>query len=160
MAESYIQKARENGDEVIRFDTAFMKIGRCHACETCYQSGNPCSFDDDFNRIAPAVEQADCVVFVMPVYWYSMPSQIKAVLDKFFCFMVANKKIAGKQAALITCCEENDISVMDGVRIPFERSAALMKWTIFGEALIPGVYAAGDIEKTNGLAQASALADV
>ena len=89
-----------------------------------------------------------------------MPSQIKAVLDKFFCFMVANKKIAGKQAALITCCEENDISVMDGVRIPLVRSAALMKWTIFGEVLIPGVYAAGDIEKTNGLAQASALADV
>ncbi len=35
--------------------------------------------------------------------------------------------VAGKERALITCCKENDLSVMDGVHIPVERSAALMK---------------------------------
>ena len=48
---------------------------------------------------------------------------------------------------------------MDGVRVPIERSAALLKWEITGEVLIPGVLNAGDIQQTNGCQQATALAD-
>ena len=51
------------------------------------------------------------------------------------------------------------MSVMDGVRIPIERSAALLKWHMVGEVLIPGVLNVGDIEKTDGCNQAAALAD-
>lgn len=68
-------------------------------------------------------------------------------------------RVAGKECALITCCEEDDISVMDGVRIPVERSAALLKWKMVGEVLVPGVLNTGDIEKTDGCSQAAALAE-
>lgn len=51
------------------------------------------------------------------------------------------------------------MAVMDGVRIPLERSAALMKWKKAGEVLVPGVLNAGDIERTAGCAQAAALAE-
>ena len=95
----------------------------------------------------------------MPVYWYSIPAQIKAIIDKLYSFCVAGKEIAGKGCALIACCEEDDMSVLDGVRIPVERSAALMKWHMLGEVLVPGVLNAGDIAKTNGCQQAAALAD-
>ena len=138
---------------------AMMNVGGCHACETCFKSGKACSFDDDFNKIAPAVLEADAVVFTMPVYWYSIPAQIKAVIDKLYSFCVAGKDIAGKECALIACCEENDLTVLDGVRIPIERSAALIKWQIVGEVLVPGVLNTGDIEKTDGCQQAAALAD-
>ena len=50
------------------------------------------------------------------------------------------------------------MTVLDGVRVPIERSAALMGWHMVGEVLIPGVLNAGDIEKTDGAAQAAALA--
>ena len=48
---------------------------------------------------------------------------------------------------------------MDGVRIPIERTAALIKWKMVGEVLVPGVLAAGAVEKTDGCAQAAALAE-
>ena len=99
------------------------------------------------------------MVFSMPVYWYSIPAQIKGVIDRLFSFVVGGKEIAGKECALITCCEEDDLSVMDGVRIPLERSAALMKWKMVGEVLIPGILNVGDINKTDGCAQAAALAE-
>ena len=86
-------------------------------------------------------------------------SRLKGVIDKMFSFCVAGKDVAGKECALITCCEEDDQSVMDGVRIPVERSAALLKWKMVGEVLIPGVLNAGDIEKTDGCKQAAALAE-
>ena len=159
MTDAFIRAAEEKGHSVTRFDAAQKNVGGCHACETCYKTGKACSFHDDFNEIAPALLEADVVVFSMPVYWYSIPAQIKAVIDKMYSFCVAGKDIAGKECMLIACCEEDDQSVLDGVRIPIERTAALVKWHMAGEVLVPGVLNVGDIEKTDGCRQAAALAE-
>ncbi len=158
MTDAFIAAAQASGHSVERFDAAFMKIGGCHACETCFKTGKACSFDDDFNIIAASILTADAVVFTMPVYWYSIPSQIKGVIDRIYSFCVAGKDIAGKQCALIACCEEDDMTVLDGVRIPYERTVALLKWKSVGEVLVPGVLNRGDIQKTDGVARAAALA--
>lgn len=159
MTDAFINAAEAKGHTVTRFDAAMKNVGGCRACETCFKTGKACSFDDDFNTIAPAILEADAVVFTMPVYWYSIPAQIKGVIDRLYSFCVAGKDIAGKECAMIACCEEDDMSVMDGVRVPLERSAALLKWKMVGEVLVPGVLKAGDIQKTDGCAQAAALAD-
>ena len=99
------------------------------------------------------------LVFTMPVYWYSIPAQIKGVIDRIYSMVAGGKEIAGKECALIACCEEDDMSVLDGVRIPMERTAALNQWKMIGEVLIPGVLNEGDITKTDGCSQAAALAD-
>ncbi len=160
MTDAFIIAAKAKGHSVTRFDAALnKKIGGCHACETCFKSGKACSFDDDFNMVAPLIEKADAIVFTMPVYWYSIPAQIKGVIDRIYSLVIGGKEIAGKECALIACCEEDDMSVMDGVRIPIERSAALLKWKMVGEVLVPGVLNVGDIEKTDGIQKAAALAE-
>lgn len=159
MTEAFIRAAEARGHTVTRFDAALKNVGGCRACESCFKTGKACSFDDDFNTIAPAILAADAVVFSMPVFWYSIPAQIKGVIDRLFSFVVGGKDIAGKECAVIACCEEDDLSVLDGVRIPMERSAALMNWKMVGEVLVPGVLNIGDIEKTDGCAQAAALAE-
>ena len=133
MTEAFIEAATKNGHSIIRFD--------------------------DFNKIATDIFHADMIVFSMPVYWYSIPAQIKCVIDKLFSFVVGGKDIAGKECALIACCEEDDMSVFDGVRIPIERTAALLKWNVVGEVLVTGVLNVGDIEKTEGCKKAIALAE-
>ena len=159
MTDVVLKAAEEKGHTVIRFDAAMMKIGGCHACETCFKTGKACSFDDDFNTIAPVIPEADAIVFTMPVYWYSIPAQIKGAIDRIYSLVVGGKDIAGKECALIACCEEDDLSVLDGVRIPIERTAALNKWKMVGEVLVPGVLNVGDIEKTDGCQRAAALAN-
>ncbi len=72
MTEAFIKAAEEKGHTVTRFDAALKKVGGCRACETCFSTGKACTFDDDFNTIAPAILEADALVFTMPVYWYSM----------------------------------------------------------------------------------------
>lgn len=159
MTQAFIEAAEKKGHEVTRFDAAMKNVGGCRACETCFKMGKACSFDDDFNTIAPAILAADAVVFTMPVYWYSIPAQIKSVIDKLYSFCVAGKDIAEKECAVIACCEEDDMSVLDGVRVPIERSAALIKWKMVGEVLVPGVLNVGDIDKTDGCKRAAELAD-
>lgn len=158
MAEAFITAAKAKGHTVIHYDTTAMKFNGCRGCESCYSTGKPCTFEDDFNTIAPDLLEADALVFSMPVYWYSMPSQIKGAIDKFFSFVVGGKDISDKECALIACCEENDMSVLDGVRLPYERTAALNKWKSLGEVLVTGVLNKGDIDKTDGCARAAALA--
>ena len=159
MTDAFIKTAEAKGHIITRFDAALKKVGGCRACETCFSTGKACTFDDDFNTIAPAILEADVIVFAMPVYWYSIPAQIKGVIDRIFSMVVGGKDIAGKECALITCCEEDDMSVMDGVRIPIERMAALNKWKMAGEVLIPGVLNVGDIDKTEGCKKAADLAN-
>ncbi len=160
MARAFADAAGAKAHEVKVIDTAALKLNFCHACQTCYKTGKPCSFDDDFNTIADDILAADALVFSCPVYWYSVPSQIKAVMDKMFSFVIGEKaEFFGKECALICCCEEEDPTILDGVRIPFERTAALNKWTVAGEVLVLGVFSVGDIDKTDGIAQAEALAE-
>lgn len=159
MTDAFIRAAEAKGYTVTRFDAAFRKVGGCHACETCYKSGKACSYDDDFNALAPLILEADAVIFTTPVYWYSYPAQIKAVIDKLYSLCVGGKEVAGKECALITCCEEEDVTVMDGVRLPYERTAALLQWKSVGEVLVPGVLREGDIKKTDGCPKAAALAE-
>ena len=159
MTNAFIQAAEAKGHQITRFDAAMKNVGGCHACETCFKTGKACSFDDDFNVIAPHILDADAIVYAMPVYWYSIPAQIKGVIDKVFSFCVTEKPISGKKMGLICCCEEHDASVMDGVKVPMERTAALLKWDIVGEVLVPGVFHKGDINSTDGCKQAAELAE-
>ena len=159
MVDAFIRSARAKGHEVVRFDAALMQIGGCRACMTCYKTGKACSFDDDFNRIAPHILDADAVVYAAPVYWYTIPAQIKGVIDRVFSFVVGGKEISGKKCGIITCCEEHDAAVMEGVTMPLKRSFELLKWEFVGAVCIPGVLNEGDIARTDGCAQAAALAE-
>lgn len=69
MTEAFIKAAEKRGHTITRFDVAMMNVGGCRACETCFKTGKACSFNDDFNIIAPAIQDADAIVFSMPVYW-------------------------------------------------------------------------------------------
>ena len=162
LAEAFIKATEEKGHSVQRFDAGRMKIGGCHACNTCYKTGKPCTFDDDFNKIAPAVLEADAVIFAMPTYWFSVPSNIKGVLDRLYCFLPGGKmeQASGKKAALIACCGDADVSIMDAIKITFEKSFDLMNWENIGEVLVDGVMNPGDVKNTDGCARTAALADL
>lgn len=162
LTEAFEAAAKEKGCEVKRYDTGSMNIKGCIGCETCYSNGFPCNSirDDDFNAMAPDILDADILVFAMPVYWYSFPAQFKAALDRMFCFGVGKKPISGKKYILIACCEENDETVMDGIKYPLEKGAKLLDWEKIGELLVPGVYKKGDVNETEAIKKAVKLAEV
>lgn len=160
MTQAFIEAAEARGHEVTRYDAAFLDVDGCRACETCYKTGKACSFNDDFNAIASVLVDADAVVFSMPVYWYTMPGKIKNVIDKLYSLYVGGKGMNEKECALIACCEDTDQSTFDGVRIPYEKSIALLNWKSIGQVLVPGVLHARDIAQTDGCRLAAELADL
>lgn len=158
MAESFIKAATEQGHTVSRFDTAFMNVKSCTVCNQCYKNGNACCVNDDFNRVAAALEESDSVVFITPLYWYTFPAQLKSVIDKFYSFCVGGKSFSGKTSALISCCEENSLDAFSGMKFSYNKSIELLQFKSVGEVLMPAVNEIGDIDKTDGLKQVALLA--
>ena len=160
MATAFSTACTERGHDVRQYDAPFLNLSGCMACDSCFSKGKACILDDDFNKIlAPAIQNADAVIFAMPVYWYSVPAQIKMVIDKLYAFMAGGMDISGKQYGLLACGEESDDTIFTGIRFCLNKSAALLKWESIGEVCVPGVFKAGDIASTNGCARAAALAD-
>ncbi len=157
MADAFIKGAREAGHEVVKVKTDEKNVRGCKACLACYSKGAACVFADDFNEIAPQLEKADVVVMATPVYWYTFPMQIKAVIDKFFALYMGKKPIKGKECVLMACAEEQDPVAFEGMVKSFDLIAGLLEWKDRGRLLVPSVNAAGDINKTDALARAEKL---
>lgn len=158
MANAFIEEAVFLGYTVERIDATKLQIRPCIACNQCYSKGSPCVFDDDFNKIAEKLLNADAIVIAAPVYWYSFPTAVKAVIDKFFALYSGKQLFTGKKCALISCCEDNAMEAFNGLVFAYSESFKLMGAELSGEVLIPGVNDIGDIEKTGGLEQAKVLA--
>ena len=157
LAAAFAEEAQRAGAFITEYDVTNMEIAGCRSCYGCMTKG-ACVFHDDFEKIAKALCDADSIVIASPVYWYTFPAQIKAVIDRWFSLYVAGKDFSGKKVALLSCCEEENEETFAGIHFSFERTMALMKAEIVGEVLIPKVYDVGEIKNTNGEEQARELA--
>lgn len=147
-------KALATGKQVNiqKIDATSLNIGPCHGCDTCFSTGKPCSFDDDFNKIAADLISADGIIFAAPVYWWSFPATVKALIDKCYSLYVGlETKFTGKKVALLSCCESPDEHTFDAIKFAFEESMKIMDAEIVGEILVPNVVAQGDIKSTVGI---------
>lgn len=160
MAESFVHAAEILGHSVVCFDAAELNISGCRACNCCYRNGKPCALEEGYNTIAAELEIADAIVIATPVYWYSYPAQLKNIMDHWYSLCFAGRSFSGKKAALIACCEDDDLAAFEGMRMSFKASMELLGAEIVGEVLIQNVHRLGDIENTDGLEQASKLAEL
>ena len=78
--EKEIQDNPEN--EVSLISISDMEIDGCHDCRKCKETFD-CVIEDDAPDILEYVKMSDELVIVTPVYMAGVPSQLKALLDRF-----------------------------------------------------------------------------
>lgn len=159
LADSFEKAAKKNGISVERIDTYMLNLGPCHACDQCFKNGRPCAYNDDFNKYAYHVMEADAIVISCPVYWYTMPACVKAFIDKFYALYVGGHDFKGKKWAVMSCCEASEPETFDGLLFALDKSFELMGAESAGKILLTDVNEAGDIHNTDGLTQAEKLAE-
>ena len=79
----FVAGMKEGGADVCVFDAAASEIGACRGCFACVASGR-CVIDDAMGKALELLSDADALVCVSPVYFYSMSSQMKAFFDRCF----------------------------------------------------------------------------
>jgi len=159
MADAFIKGTQSVGHEVTKFEAGKKKIDGCKACETCWSKGRPCSFQDDFDELAPLLEAADVIVFSTPLYWFSFSTQIKAAIDKMYAYVGGNCKrpLKIKESLLFVCGADDAIHVFDGIKATYKESALYMKWQDRGVMVVPNVNGKADIEATDVLGKIEEL---
>ena len=54
------------------------------ACNAC-RYGKACIQKDSFNSLIPKIKAADLIVFASPLYFFTISSQLKAFIERFYC---------------------------------------------------------------------------
>ena len=57
-------------------------IEYCTGCFACKRNGGSCIYDDDMQEILNEILASDLLLFSFPLYCYSMPAPLKALLDR------------------------------------------------------------------------------
>lgn len=81
LAQAFAAGAEEAGNAVEAVSLKGKKIAYCRGCMAC-QKTLTCAIRDDANEIAEKVKGAEVVVFVTPVYYYSISGQLKTLFDR------------------------------------------------------------------------------
>ena len=74
---------KNNEHEVSIINVIDKNIAPCRGCFGCWGEGKGhCLINDDQNTILDLYRDADVIIWSFPLYCYSMPSHLKAVLDR------------------------------------------------------------------------------
>lgn len=129
--------AREAGAEVEKIVLCKKKISGCLDCEKCNETG-VCVIKDDMIEIQKKILEADAVIHSVPVYFWSMTSQMKAYLDRWCAFFdgkwnmhkAYRPKMKGKKIGLITVCGDPNLSTADPIVHSFKTNSefARLSW--------------------------------
>ena len=160
ISKALAEEAAKEEHEVITYNIPDMNFSGCKACNNCYKiEDKPCIMDDDFNTVAEDIINADIIVYSMPVYFYTIPGEIKNMIDKMHAFMMARIDLSGKKLALISACALDDETVFEGMQIAVEKIAKHMGWELIGEVLVPGIGGLNSktLEETNAIQEAKNL---
>ena len=67
---------------VTKIDVIDKKIGYCKGCFSCKKNGGDCVIKDDMRDILTEILASDLLLFSFPLYCYSFPAPLKALLDR------------------------------------------------------------------------------
>lgn len=137
MADKFIEGAVSAGHTVKRFDTAFMDVKFCQACDYCKSHDTQC-LHHDLDELRDEMKNSDLIAFVMPVYFFTFPAQFKRVLDRFHAFF-RSWRGTDKKAVLITTCADERPSAVEVVKAHYESTVNYVHWQSAGELFVLGV---------------------
>jgi multimeric flavodoxin WrbA len=92
--------AKESGAEVELLRISDMNIAACDGCETCHESGE-CSIKDDMQKVYKKLLAADGIILGSPVYFWSVSSQAKKLMDRTYALRYPYHKLKNKVGGAI-----------------------------------------------------------
>ena len=101
MVDAFREGAEAAGHTVEEVQVGKMKIAGCLGCEYCHGKGEgQCVQKDDWEKVRPALDDCDMIVFASPIYYFTMTAQIQAAIQRLYCIMQFPK--ATKAAMLLS----------------------------------------------------------
>jgi multimeric flavodoxin WrbA len=81
LLEEFLRGCEEKGAACERIRLCDLQVGGCRGCGGCEKKGR-CVIEDDMQGVYEALERIDRVAMAAPIYFYNVPAQAKAVIDR------------------------------------------------------------------------------
>ncbi|MFA5055634.1 MAG: flavodoxin family protein [Dehalococcoidia bacterium] len=147
-----LRGAREAGAFAEKIVVDELDISPCREFNDCMKSGN-CAIRDDMDDIYLSLEEADAVIIGAPVFFYGLPAQLKALVDRCQVFW-ARKYILkevperqGRKGAFIAVGGTKGGDLFDGSKQTVKCMFDVMGVDYSDELFVRGVDSKGEIKK-------------
>ena len=88
MANKFIEGAQASGAEVKTIPLSGKKINNCIGCYNCWtKTPGICVFKDDMPDLLDSIKKTDLVVFITPLYFFSVSALLKQFIDRMLPLM-------------------------------------------------------------------------
>ena len=115
LTSSVLKSANDNGAIIEKIYLIDKTIKICTQCEYCHQNSNTkCNIQDDFNMIVDKMIESDIIIFSTPIWWSSMHSLLKLLLDRCYSLLDknwSNFKLHNKGCVVIACQTQDDLNL-------------------------------------------------
>ena len=138
LADEFIRGAKESGNEVTEFDVIRADIRPCLGCNSCMSHNGACVRNDDYEKtLKSLLLETDMIVFVMPVYYFGWPAQLKVAVDRFYS---VNDRLMGmkKKCALLAVAYDDTDAVFEAVLANYRQIYEYMNFQNVGAILGKG----------------------
>ncbi len=139
-----------------------LKISPCREYYGCVKDGN-CVIRDDMDAIYPKLLTADIVIVAAPMFFYGLPAQLKALVDRSQAVwgrthVLKQPLPPGRRGAFIGVGATRGLKLFDGAILTVRYFFKAIGVSYAGELLVRGVDARGDIRRhPDALARAAEL---
>ncbi len=137
LADEFIRGAKETGHEITEYDVFRADIRPCIGCNHCGMNGACVQKDDYEKNLKALIKETDMIVFVMPVYYYNWPAQLKAVVDHFYSY-TTELTWMHKKTALISAAWDSTDTVFAVVDAYYKQLCSYMDFQDHGTVLGKG----------------------
>lgn len=149
LASAFAKGASDAGHQV---ETVYLReknYGFCKGCFACLKLGH-CVIKDDAAEITEKMHDADVLVFVTPVYYYSVSGQLKTMLDR--ANPLFDTDYAFTKAYLLATAAEDEPETVEGAE------QAVQGWVdCFERCELVGTVFAGGVNDVGDIAGHPAL---
>ena len=148
-----LEGAREAGAEVEKVLVSKLKITPCLEIYACLKDGN-CAIKDDMQLLYKKLLEADHIIFASPIFFYSITSQAKAIIDRCQALWVRRHVLGmGKEDTRVRRGVFVSVGATRGKKL-FDGAVLTMKYFFdaisveyFGDLLIRGIDNKAQIEE-------------
>lgn len=98
LTKTFVEGMNEVQDnEITMINSIEKNVKPCMGCFTCKRNGGKCIYNDDMTDILEKILNTDIIIWSFPLYAYSMPSTLKAIIDRTMpVSTMAMRKVNGR----------------------------------------------------------------
>ncbi len=156
LVDKLLEGIGSGGVSVEKIYASSQGIRNCTACEGCYKLGR-CVIKDEMQNVYQSIDKADIVISSSPVYFYTVTSEMKKLIDRCQAVWASKYKTGSsliskkRRLGYIVCTagEPEDRSYFDCTVKVFELFYKCINTELTGSLLVPNVDALPVMDRTD-----------